>query len=142
MLYLSELRNICNLNAITTQNFRSLLIVAAEYDRDTLGEIFYKCNFTLSAFLSIIRDNKLFHHDEDRLIIEAIKNYDEPSDLHLLLLLGKADIPLSQELKDKGLEMNLLEEELNKIIGCRNKIINKNAFVDDPLTKISNIQMN
>jgi hypothetical protein len=142
MLYLHELRNICKLSANTPQTYRSLLLVAAEYDKEILGEILFKSNYSLSKFICILKNTTQSHLEEDRLIIEAIKNYNEPTDLHLLMLLSKANIPLSIELKDKGLEMNLFEEELNKIIGCRNKIINKNEFVDDPLTKISNIQLN
>ena len=142
MLYLYELRNICRRKDINDQSFRSLLLAAAVYDKKAFGRIFYLCGFSLSKFEDIIKGCKEINVDEDRLVIEVIKRYNEPTDLHLVKILCEIEVPLSIELKKLGLDMFGLKNEINKMLSPDKKVFEKNEFLDDPLTNFLNIHLN
>ncbi|MCX6170193.1 MAG: hypothetical protein NTX65_12680 [Ignavibacteriales bacterium] len=142
MLYLCELRNICKLSDYPKQTFRTLLLAAAGFDKEILGEIFYKCDYSLSKFVLLLKNNTQAYQEEERLIIAAIKQFAEPTDLHLLFLLSNSAVPLNRELNVAGLKLDLLEEELNKRIASKNKIYGGNEHLNSSLTKIFNSQKN
>jgi hypothetical protein len=143
MLTLHELRHICKVSSIEQVNFRTLLTAALIFDKDLIGEILYNSNFSLSKLTRILKTSKEDNAEEERFLIEIIKQKDEPSDLHLLRILCDKNTSLSQSLTKEGLSFELLVKELDRhILSSEKNVIGNNDFIESSLTRFTNIQLN
>jgi hypothetical protein len=144
MLSLSELRSICILSKDGKAAFRSLLNTAAVYDKEELAEIFYESGFRLSQFKKLLEEEENVYPGEERLILEAIKENRNPSDLDLLLRLCERKVPLSEKLEAAGLSLDALKMNLLKRIKVKEKSVPEEiaGISENPLIQIQKFRLN
>ncbi|MFH1198535.1 MAG: hypothetical protein V1720_22735 [bacterium] len=144
MLSLHELRFLCMESLKRKPTFRALLQAAAIYDKEAMALLFYNAEYSLSAFVKVIKNETMVTADEEQSIITTIKNEAAPSALHLLRWLCITKSALSRELEKAGLNLELLLKQINILIMTvqKNNVLFSDSSNENPLTNLSKCRFN
>jgi hypothetical protein len=140
---LQILRQYCREILKVKPNLLSLLKALIVLSNHELGEILFLADFSLQRFKEILDHHTGENIEEENLVREVVKKFENPTGFHLLLMLCESNVPLGRDLKYSGLNIQTLKEDLNNRLARSNrKLVHNDEFQRSLLTDIKNIFCN